>query len=124
MKKFNAFLVIWQCCLMMSTAQPITGAGKQVLVNNVRIFNGKDEKTIRGSVLIVSNLIVKISTAPIPVNRNGETIVIGGKGRVLMQGLNDNHVYLALSTALQDLLLTLSVSSIGNIASSAGVVSS
>jgi imidazolonepropionase-like amidohydrolase len=124
MKKFNAFLVIWQCCLMMSTAQPITGACKQVLVSNLRIFNEKDEKTIRGSVLIVNNLIIKISTAPIPVNKNAETIVIDGKGRVLMPGLIDNHVHLALSTALQDVLLTLSVSSIGNIASSAGVVSS
>jgi len=47
-----------------------TMAQKTILINNVQIFNGKDEKTIIGNVLIVNNLIsnlqvqAKISSSP------------------------------------------------------------
>jgi hypothetical protein len=51
-----------------------------ILINNVQIFNGKDEKTIAGNVLIVNNLVTKISTSPIPINKSGETKIIDGKG--------------------------------------------
>ncbi|MBK9105552.1 MAG: amidohydrolase family protein [Saprospiraceae bacterium] len=70
---------------------------KSLLINNVQIFNGKDEKTITGNVLVVNNLISKISTAPIPVNRSGETIVIDGKGKFLMPGLIDAHMHMVLA---------------------------
>jgi len=90
----------------------LANAQKTILLNNVQIFNGKDEKTIKGNVLIVDNLISKISTLPIPTNKSGETKTIDGKGMFLMPGLVDNHVHLAMNTAAQDVLLTLSVDSI------------
>jgi len=83
-------------------------AQKTILINNVQVFNGKDEKTITGNVLIENNLITKISTTPIPTNRSGETKIIDGKGKFLMPGLIDNHAHLAINTAPQDVLLTLS----------------
>lgn len=76
---------------IFSTAQ------NTILINNVQIFNGKDEKTITGNVLIVNNLITKISTAPIPTNRSGETKIIDGKGKFLMPGLIDIHMHEVLS---------------------------
>jgi imidazolonepropionase-like amidohydrolase len=72
-------------------------AQKNVLINNVQIFNGKDEKTTTGNVLIVNNLISKISSAPIPTNRSGETKIIDGKGKFLMPGLIDNHMHMILA---------------------------
>lgn len=80
-----------------------------ILINNVQIFNGKDEKTSIGNVLITDNVITKISTAPIMTNKSGNTKIIDGKGKFLMPGLIDNHVHLAMNTAPQDTLLTLSV---------------
>lgn len=44
-----------------------------ILINNVQIFNGKDEKAIIGNVLIVDNLIREISTTPIATNKSGNT---------------------------------------------------
>lgn len=86
-----------------------------ILINNVQIFNGKDEKTILGNVLIVGNLITKISTGPIATNRSGETKIIDGKGKFLMPGLIDNHAHLAINTAPQDVLLTLSVAGLDSL---------
>lgn len=73
-------------------------AQKSVLINNVQIFNGKDEKTITGNVLIVNNLISKISTAPIPTNKSGETMIIDGKGVFLMPGLIDAHTHIMMES--------------------------
>lgn len=66
-------------------------AQKTILINNVEIFNGKDEKTFVGNVLIVNNLISKISTSPIPTNKSADTKIIDGKGKFLMPGLIDAH---------------------------------
>jgi len=72
-------------------------AQKQTLITNVQIFNGIDNKTITGNVLIENNLIKKISTAPIPTNRSGETKIIDGKGKFLMPGLIDIHMHMILA---------------------------
>jgi imidazolonepropionase-like amidohydrolase len=71
---------------------------KVLLINNVQIFNGKDEKTTMGNVLIVDNLISKISTVPIPTNKSGETKVIDGKGKFLMPGLIDAHTHIMMES--------------------------
>jgi imidazolonepropionase-like amidohydrolase len=74
-------------------------AQSTVLINNVQIFNGKDEKTIMGNVLIVNNLVSKISTAPIPTNKSGQTKIIDGKGKFLMPGLIDIHMHEVMSAS-------------------------
>ncbi len=67
-----------------------------LLINNVQIFNGKDEKTMNGNVLIVNNLISKISTASIPNTTNAK--VIDGKGKFLMPGLIDAHTHVMMES--------------------------
>lgn len=73
-----------------------------VLITNVIIFDGTNEKTFKGNVLIEGNHIQKISELPITVE--GAT-VIDGKGKFLMPGLIDAHwhSYMSCNTMI-DLL--------------------
>lgn len=73
-----------------------------VLITNVIIFDGTNEKTFKGNVLIEGNHIQKISELPITVE--GAT-VINGKGKFLMPGLIDAHwhSYMSCNTMI-DLL--------------------
>ncbi len=69
-------------------------AHAQILITNVRIFDGKgDALTEASSVLIEKNLIKTV--APGTIDAPGAT-VIDGDGRTLMPGLIDNHVHLML----------------------------
>jgi imidazolonepropionase-like amidohydrolase len=71
-------------------------SGAVTLFENVRIFDGKGAALSAPShVLIRGNLIERISTQPIPVERAGTRIIDGG-GRTLMPGLIDNHWHAAL----------------------------
>jgi imidazolonepropionase-like amidohydrolase len=78
---------------------PVSKTNNAVLINNVQIFNGMDEKTITGNVLIENNLISKISTASIPTNKSVNTKIIDGKGKFLMPGLIDNHMHMILAAS-------------------------
>lgn len=77
----------------------------QILINDVEIFNGREQTTLRGNVSIKNNRIEKITPEPIPVDPAGGVQVIDGKGRFLMPGLIDAHwhAYLCCNT-MQDLL--------------------
>jgi imidazolonepropionase-like amidohydrolase len=76
-----------------------------LLINNVQIFNGKDDKTITGNVLIINNLISKISTNPIATDKSGFTKIIDGKGKFLMPGLIDAHWHAIMTaTSLENLM--------------------
>ena len=83
---------------LLLSSSLMVAAQKNTLINNVQIFNGKTEKTITGNILIEDNLIKKISTAPIEVNRGGEITIIDGKGKFLMPGLIDAHVHLTMES--------------------------
>jgi hypothetical protein len=72
---------------------------KTILINNVQIFNGKDEKTSKGNVLIINNLISKISASPINIAAYADTKIIDGKGKFLMPGLIDAHMHMALAAS-------------------------
>ena len=76
-------------------------AQKTILINNVEIFNGKDQTTTRGNVLVVDKLISKISTSPIPTNRSANTTIIDGQGKFLMPGLIDAHVHIMMESIPQ-----------------------
>lgn len=73
-------------------------AQKIILINNAQIFNGKDQKTITGNILIVNNLISKISTAPIPTDKSANTTIIDGKGKFLMPALIDAHTHIMMES--------------------------
>jgi imidazolonepropionase-like amidohydrolase len=99
MKK--TFLILFILTSFFATAQ------KTVLITNVKIFNGKDNKTVNGNVLITDNAITKISTAPIPTNKSAMTTIIDGKGKFLMPGLIDAHVH----TMFESIQMTVGLSS-------------
>jgi imidazolonepropionase-like amidohydrolase len=50
-------------------------------------------------VLIVNNLISKISTSPIATNKSGDTKIIDGKGKFLMPGMIDAHMHEVMSAS-------------------------
>ena len=68
-------------------------AQQSILLANVNIFNGKDNKTVLGYVLITDGQIVKISVTPITGIDNVKTVTIDGKGKFLMPGLIDAHAH-------------------------------
>jgi imidazolonepropionase-like amidohydrolase len=63
-----------------------------VLLQNVRIFNGKtDVLSEPSNVLVRGNKIEKISTGPITLDNAANVTSIDGAGRTLMPGLIDAH---------------------------------
>ncbi|HJS53022.1 MAG TPA: hypothetical protein VJ765_00720, partial [Chitinophagaceae bacterium] len=48
-------------------------AQQTILINNVQIFNGKDERLATGNVLISNNLIKKVSSEPISIETTSNT---------------------------------------------------
>lgn len=78
-----------------------------VLFENVRVFDGKgDARSAPANVLVRGNRIERISTAPIPVDRRGDTRIIAGGGRTLMPGLIDAHWHAAMAATSMLVLLT------------------
>lgn len=79
--------------------------GKNILINNVRIFDGENEKTIAGNVLIENNLVKAVSSSPINTDGLPDITIIDGKGKFLMPGLIDAHWHSYLScNTMMDLL--------------------
>lgn len=99
MKILN-FCIITLVSLFMVQAQ------QSILINNVEIFNGIDQKTIKGNVLVVDSKIFKISTQPIPTNKSANVTIIDGQGKFLMPGLIDAHYHAMFASLPQIALLT------------------
>ena len=97
MKKILSLPFLLSACLLDAQDQPAAKPDSVILITQVQIFNGRDEKTILGNVLITNNLISKVSSDPIPVDRSGNTRVIDGKGKFLMPGLIDAHMHEVMS---------------------------
>lgn len=94
-------------------------AQKMVLITNVKIFNGKDNRTITGNVLITDDAITKISTAPIPTNKSAMTTIIDGKGKFLMPGLIDAHVHTMFESIQMGVGLTSDIGYVNIVAAKA-----
>ena len=92
--------VFW-VALQLSCGLPLSAHAQDrpvTLFNNVRIFDGKSAAlSAPSNVLVRGNLIERISTAPIPVDRRADTRIIDGGGRTLMPGLIDNHWHAMLA---------------------------
>ena len=78
-----------------------------IIINNVEIFNGKDQATQKGNILIKNNIIETVSEQQIPIDSNADVKIIDGQGKFLMPGLIDAHwhAYLCCNTMI-DLLST------------------
>lgn len=98
MKSSNTILLLLLLICTMTIAQI---KPTKILINNVQIFNGKENKTITGNVLIENNIITKISIDGISTDRSGTTQIIDGQGKFLMPGLIDAHVHLLFESVPQ-----------------------
>ena len=90
-------LAVCLSCLIGLLAAPVVAEGQeasQILIKNVRIFDGKEAKlSFATDVWIVGNKIERISTtAASSADANVE--VVDGAGRVLMPGLIESHTHL------------------------------
>lgn len=96
----KSFIVLFFLSIVYLNAQQTT------LINNVEIFNGKDQKTFTANVLIIDNKISKISKNKIVTDRNATITIIDGKGKFLMPGLIDAHYHAMFASLPQLVLLT------------------
>ena len=73
----------------------VPAAAQQVLIRNVNIFNGTDNKLINGQDVLIEGEVIKsigrgLSASP-------ETRYIDGAGRTLMPGLIDGHAHVMIN---------------------------
>lgn len=78
----------------------------KVLINNVYIFNGKDNKVVKGNILIEGKLIKMISADPIATDKSQNTKIIDGQGKYVIPGLIDAHSHVMLESIPQTKALT------------------
>ncbi len=78
---------------------------KNILINDVLIFDGEHDNVRTGNILIEKNKIKVISEQPIPVEKDQETEVVDGLGNFMMPGLIDAHWHAYMSSnTMMDLL--------------------
>jgi imidazolonepropionase-like amidohydrolase len=100
MMKKPIFARLAAAAAAISFAIPFAGAQEKdekaptlILITNVKIFDGTNEKLVAGPVLIENNLIKAIGAgAKAP---DGATVIDGG-GRILTPGFIDAHTHIAL----------------------------
>ncbi len=79
--------------------QPKAEPPPQVLIRNVRVWDGTSDRAVAGlSVLVEGRLIRKIAGQ---VEARSDATVIDGGGRVLIPGIIDAHTHLALPLPLE-----------------------
>ncbi|MDC8773503.1 metal-dependent hydrolase family protein [Roseateles albus] len=84
----------------MAQTAPAPATATAVLIENVRIFDGKSAKlSAPSNVLVLGNKISQISVAPIALPTGATFTTIKGAGRTLMPGLIDNHVHVNMSAS-------------------------
>lgn len=66
-----------------------------ILIKNVEIFDGINQKTINGNILIEGNKISKISKSNIS-STSKNVLVIDGEGKFVMPGLIDAHTHISM----------------------------
>ncbi len=94
-------------CLVPAIAHAQDVQPTVVLFENVRIFDGKsDTLSAPSNVLVRGNVIERIATGPIPVDRRADTRIIQGGGRTLMPGLIDAHWHAMMAAVPLPVLLT------------------
>jgi imidazolonepropionase-like amidohydrolase len=89
--------IIFVLAVTLATIAPWVSAqdetANRILLTNVQIFDGVNERRMAGNVLVEGNLIKQVSADTIEAP--GATVIDGG-GRTLMPGLIENHAHLML----------------------------
>ncbi|HEY5643862.1 MAG TPA: amidohydrolase family protein [Woeseiaceae bacterium] len=91
------FRILTSLILMLSAAST---QADNVLIENVRIFNGVDAQLTSGHVLVTDGTISSVSTRPIPAPK--DALVIDGGNRILTPGFIDLHVHLSMHVPASD----------------------
>ncbi|MEG0926252.1 metal-dependent hydrolase family protein [Chryseobacterium sp.] len=107
------FFSVLLCASFFASAQRFT------LINNVKIFNGKDDRITTGNVLIENNLIKKISASPVIIEQSTNTIIIEGKNKFLMPGLIDAHTHMMMESMPMSAIMMSDIGYINLFAASA-----
>lgn len=98
---------------LSNVATPAQAQGAKprgVLFENVRIFDGvADKLSAPTNVLVVGNVIKKISASAIPAPSDVTLTTVKGNGRTLMPGLIDAHTHIMFATLPQLAVLTSDV---------------
>lgn len=101
-------LSAWALCACFTSASVAASpsGSSAVLFENVRIFDGVGSQLSGPSnVLVVDNLIQRISADPISPPKDAALTTIQGGGATLMPGMIDAHTHLMMSTVpMMDLL--------------------
>ncbi|WP_194775789.1 metal-dependent hydrolase family protein [Pararhodonellum marinum] len=91
--------LIWSLCLLfvfgVNSAQQ---AQKKILITNVHIFNGIDEKISSGNILIEGKMIKQISSTEIQLDSGADVEIIDGGGGYLIPGLIDAHAHVMIES--------------------------
>lgn len=108
MKRTGLTLSAWAlfACLAAPSIAAQAPKSNAVLFENVRIFDGvADSLSAPSHVLVVDNLIQRISATPISPPEGAALTTIQGNGATLMPGMIDAHTHLMMSTVpMMDLL--------------------
>lgn len=97
-RRFFGTVVFSAALFSMATtlviAEENTDLPDQILIKNVKIFNGIDNKLTPGSVLVEDNLIKTVGGS---VSARPDATVLEGGGRTLMPGLIDGHAHVMIN---------------------------
>ena len=104
-------IVFSSITLVAEEKQDITP--KQILITNIKIFDGRSKVLKSGPVLIEGNLIKAIGSKVENI-KNIETI--DGGGRTLMPGLIDAHWHTMMSNISQNIAMTGNIGYINHVA--------
>lgn len=78
----------------------------QLVVTNVRIFDGVNDGLDEGHVLVRGSKIAEVGTGSEVPHHSGNATVVDGGGRVLMPGLSDAHTHVIAAGCTRPELLT------------------
>ncbi|MEH6593300.1 MAG: amidohydrolase family protein [Halioglobus sp.] len=102
MKNFTRLFSYAFLLMLLGVAGSSIAEEKSVLIRNVNVFDGVNDKLHRDyDVLVVGEVIAQFSASSIEAPA-GATIIDGG-GRTLMPGMIDVHTHLAITTSLSDI---------------------
>lgn len=99
-------LSVWLFVLVSFPAKSQPAPPSRILITDVNIFNGKDNKIVKANILVEGKLIKAISPKPIPTDKSANTQVISGEGKYVMPGMIDAHVHMLFESVPQLVAMT------------------
>jgi len=97
MRKISKLLMLFLILLIYNnTSIAQDKPSKQILITNVKVWDGTSEKLINSDVLVEGNLIKQVRK---DISAPGDATIIDGGGKTLIPGLIDAHWHLSIIDA-------------------------